>query len=347
MRYLAVNKYQVVALRDLKKWVNPDIAPQRHQEIIEDRKRSIELKLDRDNTRRPDGSSQLDYWLDNMLTHQFDVNEMSKATGMTVSAIEAAMKSRKLALDDRPLLKDGAFTLLPYPGGRHPRIGFLDGAIRPQRETKFSVFLPWDDTSYVVADIPEAIWWNPGSGRELLYLAHTHVPTIWDRSKPQLERQEWTQLENGSLVAARKLPNGVSFGATVFPPQNMNDGVRMELWLTNGTGNSISGLNVQNCIMLKAAKVFNQRTNENKVYQKPFAACPNATSDKWVITAWEQCNRPWGSAHCPCLHSDPKFDDCMPGETQRLRGWLSFYEGNDVRQEFSRLKKIGWLRGND
>jgi hypothetical protein len=50
--------------------------------------------------------------------------------------------------------------VLPYPGGRHPRIGFLDGAVNPQRETKISVSTPWDEQSYVVVDLPEAIWSN-------------------------------------------------------------------------------------------------------------------------------------------------------------------------------------------
>lgn len=31
--------------------------------------------------------------------------------------------------------EEGKLRLLPYPGGRHPRIGFLDGAIDPQRDT--------------------------------------------------------------------------------------------------------------------------------------------------------------------------------------------------------------------
>ena len=57
---------------------------------------------------------------------------------------------------DEPLL------VLPYPGGRHPRTGFLEGAMRPQRETKISIFTPWDNHSYVVLDIPEAIWSNLG-----------------------------------------------------------------------------------------------------------------------------------------------------------------------------------------
>ena len=49
-----------------------------------------------------------------------------------------------------------------------------------------------------------------------------------------------------------------------------------------------------------------------------------------MITAWEPCHRPWGNAKCPCLHSDPKFPDCAPGATQRLRGWLALAKDGDL-----------------
>ena len=75
---------------------------------------------------------------------------------------------------------DDPLRVLPYPGGRHPRTGFRDGAIRPQRETKASVFAPWPGGGYAVADVPEAVWFEPAEKKpELLYLAHTHVPTTW------------------------------------------------------------------------------------------------------------------------------------------------------------------------
>jgi hypothetical protein len=44
----------------------------------------------------------------------------------------------------------------------------------------------------------------------------------------------------------------------------------------------------------------------------------------------------------PCLHSDPKFPDCDPGQTQHLRGWLSFYEGADLDSELQRIERTGW-----
>jgi hypothetical protein len=225
--------------------------------------------------------------------------------------------------------------VLPYPGGRHPRIGFLDGAIRPQRETKVSVFAPWKDGGYAVADVPEAIWFAPAGKRELLYLAHTHVPTVWDRQAVSLEALEWTRNPDGSLEVQRRLPNKVAFGTRVVPGR---DGVRMELWLSNGSGEMLTGLKVQMCLMLKGLAGFADRTNDNKVFAPPFAACRDRTGRRWVITGWEPCVRAWGNPACPCLHADPQIPDCAPGQAQRVRGWLSFYEGDDIDGELRRLR---------
>src|SRR6202008_264781 len=100
-------------------------------------------------------------------------------------AVRDALKKFDISATTRPK-RPGGLLVLPYPGGRHPRIGFLAGAVRPQRETKVSVFAPWDETSYVVADVPEAIWSNLG----LTYLAHTHVDTVWTKQQIELEPLE-------------------------------------------------------------------------------------------------------------------------------------------------------------
>ena len=116
----------------------------------------------------------------------------------------------------------------------------------------------------------------------------------------------------------------------------------MELWLTNGTPEVLRGLVVQNCVMLKSATEFNALTNDNKLFRDPFVACRNAAGNRWIITAWQNCVRPWGNAPCPCMHSDPQFPDCEPGETQRLHGWLSFYDGTDIDAELSRIGRVDW-----
>ncbi len=289
------------------------------------------------NFRKPKDDADLRYWLENMVWHHNFTNaEIMAATGMKTSEIDAALKKFNITAATKPRrAAEAPLLVIPYPGGRHPRIGFLEGAIRPQRETKVSVFTPWDGSSYVVVDVPEAIFTNLG----LTYLAHTHVPTIWEKQKVELEKLEWNRRADGSLDIERKLPNGISFGTKIVPSKTE---VRMELWLTNGTKEKLTDMRVQNCVLLKGAKGFEALTNDNKVFDAPYAACKSADGKRWVITAWEPNQRSWGNVKCPCLHSDPRIPDCAPGETQRLRGWLSFYEGDDVKAELRRIGKIDW-----
>jgi predicted amidohydrolase len=286
--------------------------------------------------RTPRDESELRSWLENMaIHHRYTPAEMSDVLGMTLDEIHPALLRMQLhqPKPPAPREKNAPLRTLPYPGGRHPRIGFLDGAMMPQRETKVSVFTPWDDSSYVVVDVPEAIFSNLG----LIYLAHTHVPTLWDLQGIRLPKLEWTRLASGALEMERRLPNGIAYGATVLPTK---DSVRMELRLTNGTDSRLTGLRVQNCVMLAHAKGFEQQSNDNKRFPAPFAVARNDAGDRWIITAWTPSQRCWGNPPCPCLHADPQFPDCEPGETVRVDGWLSFYQGTDIETELKRIADV-------
>ena len=105
---------------------------------------------------------ELAFWLTNMTRHAYSLDEMSGVLGLTTNRVAEAL--RRFQIKSRALVPRAVDSLLvlPYPGERHPRIGFLDGAVDPQRETKFSVFVPWDPASYVVIDLPEAISWHEG-----------------------------------------------------------------------------------------------------------------------------------------------------------------------------------------
>jgi hypothetical protein len=284
--------------------------------------------------RKPSNEAELRRWLENMIWyHRYSIDEVQAATGLTVEDIERAVTRFKLQPEMRPLRTNGAtLSMLPYPGGRHPRIGFLDGAVDPQRETKISIFTPWDERSYVVADVPEAIWSNLG----LTYLAHTHVPTVWTKQNIFLPPLEWEQLTNGDLRMERTLPNGIRFGTYA---RSTPDAVLMKMWISNGTAQVLSDLRVQNCVMLKGASGFTQQTNANKILRAPFAACRSETGDHWVITAWKPIHRAWANAPVPCLHADPKFPDTQPGKTSTLRGLVAFYTGQEVEKEFERIEK--------
>lgn len=289
--------------------------------------------------RPPRDDGELRTWLQNMVWHhRFTTTEIHAALGLADDEIVAVLKRFDIRPENAPPRKPtDPLRVLPYPGGRHPRIGFLDGAVDPQRETKISVFTPWDPESYVVVDVPEAIWHQHG----LLYLAHTHIDTVWSKQGVTLESLEWVRGDDGSLQMERELPSRVKFGASIHP---RTDGVRMELWLTNGSAETLRDLRVQNCVMLKGAAGFAEQTKANKVLKAPYAAAKSGEGNatRWIITAWEPNHRTWQNPPCPCLHSDPKFPDCGPGETKSLKGWLSFYVGDDIEAEFRRLDGAGW-----
>lgn len=303
----------------------------------------IEPRADGDEiartARRPAGEADFRHELEEMVRHHgFTPFEVRKATGLPLDEIDSALRRFGIAgAPPPPRGPDAPLLVLPYPGGRHPRAGFLDGAVDPQRDTKASVFLPWDSGGYVVADVPEAIF----SDRGLLYLAHTHVPTVWSERGAALERLEWRRLPDGSLESERTLPDGVAFGSRVAPSR---DSVRMELWLRNGSEETLRGLRVQNCVHLKAARGFSAQTNANKVFSPPYAAVRSEDGRRWTIVAWDPADRLWANPAVPCVHSDPKFPDCPPGETRRIRGWLSFYEGSDLEAELRRIDAAGWRK---
>lgn len=337
MQYLADEKFTVIAMRDLAKYVDPSVAPANPLGVIEDRKKLIAQDRDGSNSRPAKDENDLRYWLENMLVnHRFSPEEAASVVGLTTEEVVAAAK--RFGVDpNKPSQRrnGGALLVRPYPGGRHPRIGFRDGAIRPQRETKVSVFAPWDDGGYAVADVPEAVWFESTAKKpELLYLAHTHIPTFWDKQQIALPVLEWDRSHGDALSLERVFPNLVKMTSTIEPADG---GVRMEFRVTNNSNELLTGLRVQMCVMLANLHGFQQRTNDNKLLTSPFAACHDSKKERWIIVGWERCGRAWGNPPCPCLHSDPIVEDCPPGESRRVRGWLSFFKGSDVEPELERL----------
>ena len=274
-------------------------------------------------------------WLKNMIVHhRFTPEEVRAATGLSIADANAVIQEYQDQIQ-KETEEPPSIRILPYPGGRHPRRGFLDGAIHPQRETKVSIFPPWKNGGYIVVDVPEAIFSNLG----LTYLAHTHIPTLWSAAGIELPPLEWHE-HDGALDCERTLPNGIKFSSSVSAGVRAVD---MNMTLTNGTSKPLSGLRSQVCVMLKGTPGFNNQQSHDKIVRKPFIAIRSETDDRWIITAWTPCNRVWANPPVPCVHSDPVFPDCPPGETVSVRGKMWFYEGNDIEQEISRLTKT-WGR---
>lgn len=327
--YLKEQSFRCIAVRDLEPYVDRENLPADPLLKARQPQRAPEkLVLPREMaaTRR-----DLRFWLGNMLgDHRYSWDEAARVCGWSVAEVQSKAAELNINRNTSPEKPAGGrVRVLPYPGGREVRRGFTDGNVNFQRGMKASVFLPWDVTSYVVVDLPEAIF----SGKRLLYLAHTHIPTIWDEQNVIIENIDWTRETDGSLRYERVLPNKVAFGATIHPKAR---GVDMDLWLRNGTDQTLAGLRTQICDHLKGAPEFNEQTTTNKIFGCPSVAVHSGGGDRWILTSWERCGRAWGNQLVPCLHADPVLPDCAPGETVRVRGRLWFYEGKEVQPELER-----------
>jgi len=328
MNYLAGNGFRTLALRDLEQFADPEDPPDdplAKRRVPEPEDGKLELPPEAEATRK-----NLAYWMPVMIRdHRYSAEEAAQVAWMRPRKVEreyGRLREEPVEASAQPL------RIRPYPGGRHPRIGFLDGAINPLRGTKASVFLPWNAEHYAVVDVPEAIFSNLG----LTYLAHTHIPAIWDERNIVIENVDWERTGPNSLRSRWELPNGIVFGASVEPE---GGAVAMDLWLTNGTKEPLTGLRTQICVMLKGAPGFNEQTLENKIFDAPVAAVRSEEGERWILTAWQRGGRSWGNRKCPCFHADPVLPDCAPGGTVRVKGGLWFYEGSGVEAEIAQLKE--------
>ncbi len=302
MEHLKKEGFTTLALRDVAPYLSPTppADPLLSARYREPKDGKLPLPPEVDATR-----ADLAYWRANIGDHAFTAAEASVVTGGLVES--------PLPVSRRPGLK-----LAPYPGGRHTRIGFLEGAVAPMRGTKASVFLPWEeDSGYIVIDVPEAIFANG----QLIFLGHTHSPTTWDQQNLAITNRDWTRHADGSLTSEWTLPDKVSFGAEVRLAEGE---VRMNLWVRNGSPRPLTAMRSQVCVLLARAPGFALETNANKTYTQPRASVRSRDGRRQIHTEWEDCQRVWGNERCPCLHSDPKLPDCAPGETVRRSGRVWF-----------------------
>ena len=327
MAYLKEGGFRVIALGDLAPYIdfeNPPDDPMLKVRYTPPADGKLLLPVEMEATR-----SDARYWLENMIAdHRFSIAEAAGVGGWS----EAQTQAKIQEFGTHTTARRSGPRVLPYPGGRQVRMGFFAN-ICAFRGTKASVFLPWDPASYVVVDLPEAIF----TGGKLLYLTHTDIPTMWDEQNIVLDNIDWTREARGGLSLRRVLPNQVAFGASIHPD---GDAFAMDLWLENKSPDVLTGLRTQVCVMLKGAPDFNSQTTGNKVFRCPSSVVRSAAGDRWIGTTWQRCGRAWGHPLVPCLHADPVFADCQPGETVRVAGKLWFYQGAEIETEIRRRNEI-------
>ena len=301
MEHLKSAGFRTLALKDVGEYLGPVPVDPMLKARYKPKEGKLPPPLEVEATQQ-----ELPYWRGVMRQHGYSATEASRVSGMPETQAE-------------PERVVGP-KLLPYPGGRHMRIGFLEGAVSPMRGTKASVFLPWAGAGYVVVDIPEAIM----ADGKIEFLGHTHIPTKWDEKNIPISNRDWLRNTDGSLSSEWALPDKVTIGASIRLNGQV---VYMECWIRNGSEETLRNMRAQVCVMFKGAPAFAAQTNANKTLATPRAVVRSVDNQRWIATEWEDCQRVWGNERCPCMHSDPKFPDCAPGETVRRKGRLWFGTG--------------------
>ncbi|MFM8359205.1 MAG: hypothetical protein ACKOET_11695, partial [Verrucomicrobiota bacterium] len=80
--------------------------------------------------RRPASEAARREWLENMVVHHgYGLEEIRAATGLGADEVAADLKRYAFPAGPSAVAPGAPLRVLPYPGGRHPRLGFLDGAV--------------------------------------------------------------------------------------------------------------------------------------------------------------------------------------------------------------------------
>jgi peptidoglycan/xylan/chitin deacetylase (PgdA/CDA1 family) len=93
VQYLADNGYRVVALRDLARYVDPNVVPSNPWGVIEDRKRLLSSGRNRSNSRPAGSDNDLRGWLSSMLVHhRYTATGTGADLGLTADLVIDAAK---------------------------------------------------------------------------------------------------------------------------------------------------------------------------------------------------------------------------------------------------------------
>jgi hypothetical protein len=255
--------------------------------------------------------------------------------------------------------------IAPYQGG-YPRATRQENCVDPRNDHKLEVSLPWPDAGSIVVDLPEALI----AGATWLFLAHRDALDPTTRRFSDLPTVTWTVHPDGHMRFERILPDNVTFAVSAVPHHGYVD---LTLTVDNQGRIGLFDLRAQVCVLLKDAVGFSQRTRYNKHYvvgdrivpfadvrnrspdagrygtqinggpprvDAPLSAVRAESGDRAIVMVWQACFALPCRAANPCLHGDPKLNDCPVGEQVTARGRIYFVNG-DLTRFYQALRVLG------
>ena len=71
--------------------------------------------------------------------------------------------------------------------------------------------------------------------------------------------------------------------------------------MANGSAETVNGLDIQMCVMLKGVKGFERRSNDNKIFKPPFAAACDASGRRGSSPAGTAASGPGATLFAPAF----------------------------------------------
>ena len=138
-----------------------------------------------------------------------------------------------------------------------------------------SVFAPWADGGYAVADVPEAVWFEPAGSANCCTSPTPRPNHLGPQTNVTLAPQRWSRRPDGTLEQSRIAEQGHARGKG-DQPRRRADGFRV----TNGSATAPPGSNDPKCVYAKGLTGFDMRTIDNKMFaaRSPRAATPRAAA---------------------------------------------------------------------
>jgi hypothetical protein len=109
----------------------------------------------------------------------------------------------------------------------------------------------------------------------------------------------------------------------------------------------MTGLRVQDCVLLTGARGFAAQTNDNKVIRKAYVACRRRRRAAVDHRGLGAVRSALGQPVVPVPAFRSEFSDCPPGAMVRECGGVWFYDGPDDEAELRRIDGTAWRGRGD
>lgn len=224
----------------------------------------------------------------------------------------------------------------------------------------------WGSQDYAWLDFPECVNCDQG----IFFLSNVYPDPVIDTLRHrELSPSQWER-EGDALRFDRTLPDGLRFGGMLRRADESS--VAMHLQIHNGTQESLTGVRLVPCLLLRTLQGFEACTGTNKfVYLDgrgwtnldeahaledfpgrfpigdgsrrvgsplPLVVARGVDGKRMIVMTWfDDTHSLTGNPVHPCIHAHAAGGDLEPGETKAMEGSLLFLEGSldDVASRFS------------